>query len=100
MVTMAAQAMPTSMRVPADVDAATMYEALLFLREQVRALQEQNQELHDLLRRLVDKEAAKAAPAKFRRGRDGGIQIWAGEGTGWISYDGSVDESLLTPRRG
>jgi hypothetical protein len=95
---MAANAMLNSPRVPAEVDASAVYQALAFIREQVRALQEQNQELRDMLRRLVDKEAAKAAPPKFRRGTDGGIQIWAGEGTGWISYEGPVDEALL-PRK-
>lgn len=94
-------AIPISMRVPpeAEADPAAMYQVLIFIREQMRALQEQNQELQHLVRRLVDKEAARAAPAKFRRGADGGTQIWAGEGTGWISYDGTVDESQLHPRK-
>ena len=69
-------AIPISMRVPpeAEADPAAMYQVLIFIREQMRALQEQNQELQHLVRRLVDKEAARAAPAKFRRGADGGVQ--------------------------
>jgi hypothetical protein len=92
---MGANATPISMRPPADADLSMVLEVMVFIREQNRALQEQNRELQHLLRRLVDREAGKAAPPKFRRTREGITEIWGGEGTGWIAYDGRVPEALI-----
>ena len=62
----------------------------------LKFLQQQNREVHRLLRRLVEKDLAPpAAPPKFRRAADGTFELWAGEGTGWIPYHGHVNESDL-----
>jgi len=64
--------------------------------EAIKFLQQQNRELHRLLRRLVERDLAPpAAPPKFRRRPDGSVELWAGEGTGWIAYHGHVDDGDL-----
>ena len=43
-------------------------------------------ELARLLRRVRDKENAPPVGPKFRRGPDGKMQRWLGEGTGWEDW--------------
>jgi hypothetical protein len=60
----------------------------------LKFLQQQNREVYRLVKRLIERDLVPpAARPKFRRGEGGTIELWGGEGTGWIAYHGPVDEA-------